>query len=112
MMLRHEEPSAERVAQWLEWSHANPENLEAFDRIESLSLSLGSLDPQQKAAALRKLFPHPAPARIPTRPESRHWLYALAASLALASIGAGYVLTRHHAPFSATYTTAKAVRVT
>jgi transmembrane sensor len=108
MTLRHEELSTERVTEWLEWSHANPENLEAFDRVESLSLSLNALDQQQKTAVLRKLLPEAPVARSSTNSNRRRRIYALAASLALAAIGTTYFVTRQHAPFSATYTTAKA----
>jgi transmembrane sensor len=102
MTLRHEEMTPERTALWLEWAQSDRANLEAFERTESLSLSLALLDGSSKAALLERFAPRA------DSPRRSLFIYALAASLVLALVGAVYFVSLQRAPHAATYVTRKA----
>jgi transmembrane sensor len=105
MTLRHEEMTPERTAEWLEWGQANPENLEAFERAEALSLSLAALERSRKQALLARLAPS---AVRKHRQRAPLFIYALAATLAALAVGVMYFFLQQRAPFAATYVTGKA----
>jgi transmembrane sensor len=104
--LRNEEPTAEHVAKWLEWSQADPANLEAFERAESLSLSLVALSRRRKEALLRRVMPDAAPRAA--RPRGRLLALALAAGIGVAAIGLALWSRVDRQPLNVTYVTAKA----
>jgi transmembrane sensor len=104
--LRNEEPTPEQVAKWLEWSQADPANMEAFERAESLSLSLVGLSRRRKEALLRRVMPAAAPRAA--RPHGRVLALALAAGIGVAAIGLALWSRADRQPLNVTYVTAKA----
>ena len=82
-VLRLNESNAEEVSdQWMQWCGADPLNLAAFERMQHLWDTL----PQASATAL-----HPAL----NRPKHRNRLIALAASVALLFVAAGWFALRY-----------------
>jgi transmembrane sensor len=108
LTFQNEEMNPERAASWLEWTRADPKNLEAFDRAEALASGLNALAAEQKAALLRKFVPEPVLTARPKKARRRYVACSLAASVALTGIGVALYFGSHPAPFNATYLTHKA----
>jgi transmembrane sensor len=103
----HEDPSPELLAEWLDWSLADPSHLEAFEQVKTLSMGLGALDTERKQRLLGQL--HPAAVVIaPQIQRRRHGLnYAWAAGLALALVATGAWLINKPQTVQATYATGR-----
>ncbi len=102
--LHDDELSSEQISQWLEWSQAHPDNLQAFEQVKLLMRDIRGLDEARKAQALQQLM-----ARRQVR--SSAWRYAAAAAVVLMLGAGGYVSWRQHLShqiFDTTYMTAKA----
>jgi transmembrane sensor len=106
--LRHEELNAARLAEWLDWSQADPANLDAFEQVEALSLGLNTLDPNAKAALLRKLVSEPVQRPRIDRQQRRRVAYALAASIAITILATAMLVAPRSPSLNTTYATAKA----
>jgi transmembrane sensor len=83
--LREDDVSAEEVARWLDWCQGDPENLRAFEKVESLGGRLGQLDPGTRTALARELLDE-GRAEAPRRPRWRRYRWPAAAALAAGAV--------------------------
>lgn len=116
--LREESVRPEEISEWLDWCQRDPDNLQAFEKIEGLGARFDALDAETRAALLREMLDEPAAeaaaAAVPTAPaRRRHAVRALAAGVAALAIVVGassYLGRGGEATQTASYVTAKAQR--
>jgi transmembrane sensor len=112
--LREDDVAPEEVSRWLDWCQSDPENLRAFEKVESLGGRLGALDAGTRASLARELLDH-GEAEAPRRTRWRRYRWpaaaALAAGIAVLVFGGGAWRPAALAPAasqSAAYVTQKA----
>jgi transmembrane sensor len=93
--LREDDVAPEEVSRWLDWCQSDPDNLRAFEKVESLGGRLGALDAGTRAAMVRELLGEgAADAPRPSKWRRYRWpaaMLALAAGVAgLSVVGIGW----------------------
>lgn len=94
------EPGTEEVADWQRWLMADEAHRHAFSRFEDLWQTIGQTEPHLRTQSRSEVD---APAR--SRTIQRRWPLAIAATALVATVGAGFLLSRsirsHQLPGSA-----------
>lgn len=113
--LREESVRPEEISEWLDWCQRDPDNLQAFEKIEGLGARFDALDADTRAELLREMLDEPsaepAPAISPPAPARRRYAVALAAGIAALAVAVGsytYLGRGSEPTQTASYTTAKA----
>lgn len=83
--LREDDVAPEEVSRWLDWCQSDPENLRAFEKVESLGGRLGALDAGTRSALVRELLDDGDADAPPRRRWLRYRWPAAAAALAAAA---------------------------
>lgn len=116
LRLREESVRPEEISEWLDWCQRDPDNLQAFEKIEGLSARFDALDADTRAGMLREMLDEPlaepVPAAVPFVPARRRYaVVALAAGFAALAVAIGaytHLGRGGEVNQTASYTTAKA----